>query len=189
RFQFTLDTIGRTFKKVACALLGLYKEQVRDPPDVVPKKITKNWREFSYFAKVRGAIDGTQIPVVPPKGEERPYRNRKGFYSTNVLIGCSLDMYITYVYAGWEGSANDSRVLGSAVSNGGFKVPINRIFLADAGYGMRRGILIPYKATRYHLKEFDKSAEGAPKNAHELYNLRHARLRNCIERTIGVLKA
>lgn len=53
---------------------------------------------------------------------------------------------------------------------------------------MKRGILIPYKRVRYHLREFGRAGER-PHTAYELYNLRHSQLRNAVERTIGVLKA
>jgi len=63
----------------------------------------------------------------------------------------------------------------------------NRFYLADAGYGLRKGILTPYKGVRYHLREQAKAAQQ-PKNKEELFNLRHAQLRNVIERIFGVFK-
>uniref|UniRef100_A0A2N9H1E1 Myb/SANT-like domain-containing protein n=1 Tax=Fagus sylvatica TaxID=28930 RepID=A0A2N9H1E1_FAGSY len=51
---------------------------------------------------------------------------------------------------------------------------------------MNRGRLIaPYRGVRYHLKEY---STRPPQNAKELFNLRHASLRNAIERAFGVLK-
>uniref|UniRef100_A0A2N9HGQ6 DDE Tnp4 domain-containing protein n=1 Tax=Fagus sylvatica TaxID=28930 RepID=A0A2N9HGQ6_FAGSY len=51
---------------------------------------------------------------------------------------------------------------------------------------MNRGRLIaPYGGVRYHLKEY---STHPPQNAKELFNLRHASLRNVIERAFGVLK-
>ncbi|KAL0320084.1 UNVERIFIED_CONTAM: hypothetical protein Sradi_5269900 [Sesamum radiatum] len=44
------------------------------------------------------------------------YRSRKGRLAQNVLAICDFDMNFTYVYAGWEGSAADARVLDHAVS-------------------------------------------------------------------------
>ena len=37
--------------------------------------------------------------------------------TTNMLCVCNMDMQFTYVHAGWEGSANDSRVLNEAINN------------------------------------------------------------------------
>ncbi|XP_076938393.1 uncharacterized protein LOC143606535 [Bidens hawaiensis] len=44
---------------------------------------------------------------------------------------------------------------------------------------------MPYRGVRYHLKEH---STRAPENAKELFNLRHASIRNSIERAFGVLK-
>ncbi|XP_076889545.1 uncharacterized protein LOC143540337 [Bidens hawaiensis] len=45
--------------------------------------------------------------------------------------------------------------------------------------------MTPYRGVRYHLKEY---STRAPQNAKELFSLRHASLRNAIERASGVLK-
>lgn len=51
---------------------------------------------------------------------------------------------------------------------------------------MLKGSLItPYRGERYHLKEYSRNP---PRNLQELFNLRHASLRNTIERAFGVLK-
>ncbi|MEA2958740.1 MAG: hypothetical protein QOJ58_4261 [Alphaproteobacteria bacterium] len=47
--------------------------------------------------------------------------------------------------------------------------------------------MAPYRGVRYHLKE-QRQANQKPENAKELFNLRHASLRNVIERIFGVLK-
>lgn len=47
--------------------------------------------------------------------------------------------------------------------------------------------MAPYSSVRYHLKE-QALANLRPANAKELFNLRHASLRNVIERCFGVLK-
>ncbi|KAJ4771493.1 nuclease [Rhynchospora pubera] len=46
-------------------------------------------------------------------------------------------------------------------------------------------LITPYRGTRYHLKEYSRNP---PRNPQELFNLRHASLRNAIERAFGVLK-
>lgn len=48
-------------------------------------------------------------------------------------------------------------------------------------------LLVPYQKTRYHLREIT-DAQRWPSTKEELFNLRHARLRNCIERLIGIQK-
>ena len=51
---------------------------------------------------------------------------------------------------------------------------------------MRPGFLPPYRATRYHLREF--GGGNHPTNQKELFNLRHSSLRVTVERAFGALK-
>ncbi|XP_039063834.1 uncharacterized protein LOC120208686 [Hibiscus syriacus] len=88
--------------------------------------------------------------------------------------------------AGWEGSAHDSRILTDAFARPrGFSIPEGKYYLADAGYGIRNGIISPYRGVRYHLKEL---SNHRPENAKELFNLRHSSLRTTVERVFGILK-
>ncbi|XP_028115654.1 uncharacterized protein LOC114313471 [Camellia sinensis] len=64
-------------------------------------------------------------------------------------------------------------------------VPQGKYYLVDAGFQLKTGFLAPYRSTRYHLKEY---SVHQPENSRELFNLRHASLRNVIERAFGVLK-
>ena len=57
-------------------------------------------------------------------------------------------------YAGWEKSAHDSRVFQTAMSAGGLVIPKGYYYLADAGYTDIKNLLVPYRSTRYHLKEW-----------------------------------
>ena len=95
-------------------------------------------------------------------------------------------MNFLYVLAGWEGSAHDSRVLNSAKAKG-FEALPGRYYVADAGYSNTPMTLTPYRGVRYHLRE-QAQANMRPQNAKELFNLRHAALRNVVERTIGIFK-
>ena len=115
------------------------------------------------------------------------YRNRKGYISQNVLAACNFEMEFAYVLAGWEGSAHDGTVYRDAHYNQGFTTPPGKYWLGDAGYSNTDTILVPYRSTRYHLKEQIKAGKK-PENSKELFNLRHASLRNVIERIFGVVK-
>ena len=70
------------------------------------------------------AIDGTHDRVsVPPEIQGR-FRGRNDGTTQNVLVAISFDLKFTYVLAGWEGSAHDSRVLNDAFARlGGFTIP------------------------------------------------------------------
>lgn len=96
-------------------------------------------------------------------------------------------MEFTYVLAGWEGSAHDTNVWRDAKLNKGFITPLGKYWLGDAGYANTDTILVPYRATRYHLKE-QRMYGKRPENYKELFNLRHASLRNVVERIFGVVK-
>ena len=67
-----------------------------------------------------------------------------------------------------------------------FLLDADKYYLVDAGFMLIGGLITPYRGVRYHLKEYSK--RNPPQNHKELFNLRHASLRNAIERTFGVLK-
>ena len=170
-------------------MLLLYKDVIKLPTAETPlaSRIANDDKYKSYFSDCIGALDGTHIDVhVSPLDQPR-YRNRKGHLTQNVLAVCDFNMRFTYVLAGWEGSAHDTAVWRDAQYYKGFKTPEGKYWLGDAGYANTDTILVPYRGTRYHLKE-QRLSKKKPENAKELFNLRHASLRNVIERIFGVLK-
>jgi hypothetical protein len=118
----------------------------------IPTEILRNPKFYPYFENCIGALDGTHIQAKVPDHMRIPFRNRYGYLSQNVLAACKFNLEFCYVYPGWEGSAHDSRVLASAMSKD-FVIPDGKYYLADAGYGMRKGLLVPYRGVRYHLRE------------------------------------
>ncbi|XP_041992246.1 protein ALP1-like isoform X2 [Salvia splendens] len=135
-----------------------------------------------------GALDGTYINVQVRNEHKPKFRNRKGQITTNTLAACDRYMRFTYVLPGWEGSAGDARILRDAVNRPyGLKVPIGNYYLCDNGYANSEGFLTPYRGVRYHLKEWGPDADK-PQNAIELFNMRHTKARNVIERAFAVLK-
>ncbi|KAJ4807876.1 nuclease [Rhynchospora pubera] len=126
------------------------------------------------------------IRVKVPRDEVKRYRSRKKFPTHNNLVACTFDLKFTYVLAGWEGSAHDSKVLQDALSREDrLLIPRGRYYLADAGYALTPSFITPYRGVRYHLKEY---SIHPPENERELFNLRHSSLRNAVERSIGILK-
>ena len=57
-------------------------------------------------------------------------------------------------------------------------------YLVDAGYKNCEGFLAPYRGQRYHLNDW----KNPPNTKEELFNMKHSSVRNCVERTFGLLK-
>nr|XP_043612460.1 uncharacterized protein LOC122584294 [Erigeron canadensis] len=142
-----------------------------------------------------GALDGTLVHAIVPASEQTAYRGRGGGRCyQNVLGVFDFNMIITFVWAGWEGIAHDSRVLTEVVYNpsSGFPFPQpNEYYLCDAAYANTRGFLAPYRNTRYWLADFRRRrplTEEEKFNHAHAHAHTHAQLRNVIERAYGVLK-
>ncbi|KAK1377379.1 Nuclease HARBI [Heracleum sosnowskyi] len=150
------------------------------------KRIAYTGDAISVFVDCVGAIDGTHVQASVPIKIQGKFRGRKDDTTQNVLAAITFDLKFSYVLAGWEGSARDSRVLNDALSRrDGLKIAEGKYYLGDAGYGIQNGVISSYHSVRYHLKEYD---DNPPTNAKELFNLRHSTLRTTIERGFGILK-
>jgi hypothetical protein len=103
-----------------------------------------------------------------------------------VLIASDWEMNIRFIYPGAEGAAHDSMVL--AWSELLQDIREHHYVIADAGYALQPQVITPYRGVRYHLQEWTAES-GRPKTAKELYNLRHAKARNVVERVNGMLKS
>ncbi|GJZ33754.1 putative nuclease HARBI1 [Tanacetum coccineum] len=137
-----------------------------------------------------GALDGTLVHAVVPVDQQIRYRGReKGECFQNVLGICDFNMMFTFVWAGWEGIAHDSRVLTEVAFNLNSNFPFpppNKYYLCDAAYTNMCGFMAPYRNTRYWLAYFRRRR---PLTKEERFNHAHAQLRNVIKRAYGVLKA
>ncbi|KAJ4771081.1 nuclease [Rhynchospora pubera] len=189
-FQHSAESIYGFFKDVLKAILSLRDEYIKVPDSSAGVHPLVGPNSGNYlFKDALGAIDGIHIQAVVKGDNIERFRNRKGFLSQNVLAACSFDMLFQYVAVGWEGSASDMRILRWALEEGGFDVPTGRYYLADFGYTNTSKFLSPYKNHPYHLAQFNRRPRSSRYVASEdLYNHRHAQLRNVIERTFGVLK-
>jgi len=63
---------------------------------------------------------------------------------------------------------------------------LGKFYVVDARYACRPGFLLPYRGTRYHLKDYGD--RNYPTNLRELFNLRHSSLRVIVERAFGALQ-
>ncbi|KAL5571103.1 hypothetical protein UlMin_020700 [Ulmus minor] len=186
-FRRSGETISRNFHDVLRAIISLEDTFLRQPNGVeVPQEIITSHRFYPYFKDCVGAIDGTHIRVKVSKDEAPRYHGRKDYPTQNVMATCEFDMRFTYVLPGWEGTASDSRIIKDALERDDkLIIPKGKFYLVDSGYMLRSGLLTPYRGVRYHLKKY---SARAPEDAQEIFNHRHAALRNVIERTFGLLK-
>ena len=133
-----------------------------------------------------GALDGSHIAAHVKPELQGAFRNRKKWISQNVLGVCNFDCLFSYALFGWEGSAHDGKVLIDAFEKGLPRYE-GQYYFGDAGYGLSKWILTPYRGVRYHLRQWIHG-EQQPQNPKELFNLRHAQVRNVIERIYGAVK-
>ena len=116
-FRRSGETISRHFHKVLTAIIGLEEIFVVQPDGLrTPPEIEKEPKFNPYFKNCVGAIDGTHIRVKVSPLDAPRYRGRKEFPTQNVLATCTFDLKFTYVLAGWEGTASDSRIMKNALT-------------------------------------------------------------------------
>ncbi|XP_052301365.1 protein ALP1-like [Populus trichocarpa] len=126
RFQHSGETISRCFKEVLKSL-RLFAVEVIKPVDPqftsTPREIAMNPRFMPHFKNCVGAIDGTHVRACIPSANQIPFIGRKGVPTQNVMAACSFDMQFMFVWAGWEGSAHDTRIFLEAIDSSNIKFP------------------------------------------------------------------
>ncbi|KAL0925196.1 hypothetical protein M5K25_003510 [Dendrobium thyrsiflorum] len=189
-FQHSLETVSRYFNAVLRALVSFADEFINLPQGDVECHpfVRSNAQFYPFFKNAIGAIDGTHIPAVVNNNLQNRYRNRKGFTSQNVMAAVSFDRQFVYLAIGWEGSAADMRVLRWAAEQGQFTVPRNYYYLVDSGYANTDKLIAPFRGYRYHLADYRRNTSRRYAVHQELFNHRHAQLRNVVERTFGIWK-
>lgn len=186
RFLLAQSTVSKIVSDCLPCFRQLHKAFVRPKPAKWLDERYELDEKVAFFNGCIGAIDGTHIAAHVPIKMQSKWRNRKGTVSQNVFAAVRSNKSFSFVMAGAEGSMSDQTLCNIALEKG-FKIPSSRFYLGDAGFGLRRGILTPFPLVRYHLQDW-RDAERRPRNAKELYNLRHARLRAVVEQAFGALK-
>jgi hypothetical protein len=129
RFQHSNNTIHKWVKRVIRAVCAFGTEIIQPTnQDVVHERILQ---KYPFFKDCIGAIDGTHVAAWAPASRQTSFRGRKTNVTQNVMLTCDFDMKFTFVYSGWEGTANDSRVFVDAVTrrSNNFPMPRGGIFL------------------------------------------------------------
>ncbi|XP_067613022.1 putative nuclease HARBI1 isoform X1 [Eurosta solidaginis] len=146
------------------------------------RRAKRNFFSTSGIPGVIGCIDGTHVKIVAPeKGLQHLYYCRKGYFSINAMIMCDDLMNIKYVNAKHPGATHNSMVFQMSVLKPQLEAmydhgEANTWLLGDAGYALTPYLLMPYR----------NADEGTLES---MYNNRHSKARNMIEKTIGVFKS
>lgn len=196
RFQRSTRIIHTCFREVLQGMIKFAIDFFKTTSFVETPSMSERYKKLrEIFPGAIGALDGIPIHAVVPVDQQDKYK-RKGSNecSQNVLAICDFNMLFTFVWAGWEGGADDSQVLTEVAFNPttGFPFPPrDKYYLCDTAYtnlGHTRtpGFLAPYRKTRYSIADFRRQPPSTKK---EKFNYAHAQLRNVIGCATGVLKA
>ena len=125
--------------------------------NIIPHQICDNPKFAPFFKDAIGAIDGSYINASPLAILRPVYRNQKGVVSQNWFFACDFNLKFVYSLTSWEGSATDAHVYKDSWSHD-FNIPPNKYYLADAGFPLSPGLLVPYRGVRYHLAEWGRGS-------------------------------
>ncbi|GAV71478.1 DDE_4 domain-containing protein, partial [Cephalotus follicularis] len=160
RFQHSCETVSKIFGEVLESLCRMSFHLIKhvDPEfKDVPHKIISDSRYMPHFKDCIGTIDAVHVPVCISHLKAISYTGRKGIPTQNVMAVCDFDMQFTFCWAGWKGSANDTRKFYIALRDPTLNFPHppdGNYYLVDFGYPLRKGYMSPYKGERCHLYDF-----------------------------------
>jgi hypothetical protein len=139
------------------------------------KEIEDAFEERYGIPHILGAIDGTLLRV-QRYNEHEGWYCRKGFPAFNIQV--VVDHKLRFrSYSIRSGSNNDQGVFNKSQFAVDIEsLPVEKFFLADAGYKLIPKLMTPYKIY-----------EGMPDDEAR-YNYTHSRIRMAVERALGVFK-
>ncbi|XP_042961477.1 uncharacterized protein LOC122296110 [Carya illinoinensis] len=189
-FQHSVETVNRHVYAVMLALCRLARHVIKPSQTIgVMPCIEGNPRYYPWFKKCHAAMDGVMIDAVVLSFVTNAYLNWYQQLAQNVLCVCDFNMKFTFVYAGWEGTAHDARVLIDALRHPEKNFPWLQdgyYYLVDSAFPCMEGYILSYPRVRYHRSE--RHGNHTFQGYKDLFNYRHSSIRNVIERTFGVLK-
>nr|KAJ0201966.1 hypothetical protein LSAT_V11C600322020 [Lactuca sativa] len=106
-----------------------------------------------------GAIDGTHVKASVPQHDQIKLIGQKNCVTQNIMAACDFNMHFTFAWAGWEGTAYDTRIFNEARRRREVKFPLpadGKYYFVDVEYPNTKGYLAPYKGSniRYHIPDF-----------------------------------
>lgn len=189
RFQRSPSTVSNIIYHLTTEIIKntpFIKSQISLPQQDHSSNKSDNPDRYPYFKNCVGVVDCTHLPVTVPPQEALPFLSQQGETSQKIFIACDFDLLFTFVLAGYEGSMEDNVVWDYAKQNN-FIVPDGKYVLGDAGFDLDMKCQTPFKGFKYHHRE-SSGNDAEPQNYQELYNKRHATLRNDVERIKGAVK-
>jgi hypothetical protein len=132
------------------------------------------------FRRCLGYVDGTHILL-----QKKPSRNGLQYvdYKKNYSFSCQVTVdsrgYFTSCFTGYPGCLNDKRLwcISSVQARFAEGELGNRYLLADSGYDLKRGLMVPYKDSEIQDQEHRKC-----------FNKWQSTARSGVERCIGFVK-
>ncbi|XP_054287726.1 putative nuclease HARBI1 [Macrosteles quadrilineatus] len=171
------STACQIVHKVALAIcLELKREYIKFPSGDYATETKNSFYNKYGFPGVLSCIDGTHIPIVcPATPDKEEYRNRKGFFSINVLAAAGAELEFTFIVARWKGSTHDSRVFKNSSLYANFEErDMGGLLIGDSGYECNRFLMTP-------LLNPVTPAQGR-------YQRALVRTRSSVERMFGLFK-
>ena len=109
-----------------------------------------------------------------PGGDQAElYRNRKGYFSTNVQAVCDAKLCFTNIVCRWPGSTHDARIFDNSSLCSKFECNlVNGLLLGDSRYACRKYFMTPLLSPSGSIERN--------------YNAAHIATRNKVERMLGV---
>ena len=152
----TLDLVAISLKYLLSSPRHLSKYV--NPPcegDPIPDYICLNPKFYPYLKDAIGAIDSTHFHAHAhaAAANHDTLHDCNGELTTNTLAACDFQMCFLHNESGWEGSVADSQMLHDAHFMD-FCIPIDKYYLANAGFLACDVLLVPYRGVQYHLAEW-----------------------------------
>jgi hypothetical protein len=139
-------TVGRIIRRVANAIFGIKNDFIQWPAN--PETLAQGFYQIAGFPSVVGALDGSHVPVSPPKEDEASYLNRHHTHSINVLCVAGPKREILYLNVNHGGRTHDSRALQNSSlwqmfeTEGRILFP-GAVLIGDSAYPLRHWLMTP----------------------------------------------
>jgi DDE superfamily endonuclease len=190
-FGLGLSTIHYCIHDVVYAIVAHEDLRIEYPDGGRLARVIKGFRDKHGLPNCVGAVDGTLLKCVRPKGVEgADYYDRKKSFSTAMQAIVGPDCKFLDVYVGWPGAVHDARVLYNSPIYQEFEEGTHKVFLvpsvdlygcdigpwlvADGGYACHKWLITP----------FDDESTRAKRH----WNYCHSSTRMVVERTFGIWK-